>query len=183
MRPAHGEHNALVVTSALPGEGKTSIVANLGVAFAQAGYSVALLDADLRTPGLAAALGLSSATGLTNVLVDGMPIASAIQEWGSGEASVSVLATGPIPDNPSELLDSLGFISALRELERTHDVVIVDSPALLPVIDAAIIAQSTSQALLVARFGSTRTGQLDAAVDHLRAVDAHIVGVVLNRSR
>jgi succinoglycan biosynthesis transport protein ExoP len=183
VRPAHGEHNAVVVTSALPDEGTTSIVANLGIAFSQAGYSVALLDANLRNPGLAAVLGLSATPGLTNVLVDGMPIESAIQRWSGGGASVSLLASGPVPGNPSELLDSLGFISALRELERTHDVVIIDSPALLPVIDAAIIAQSTSQALLVARFGSTRTAQLDAAVEHLRAVDAHIVGVVLNRSR
>jgi succinoglycan biosynthesis transport protein ExoP len=173
---------AFVITSALPGDGKTLVAANLGIVFAQAGYSVALVDGNLRNPKLTAVLGLSPAVGLTNVLVKGMPVTAALQHWGK-DVSLSVLASGPLPGNPTELLDSSGFASMLAQLEREHDVVIVDSPALLPFADAAIVARVTTQALLVTNLNSTRADQLDSAVEYLRAVDTQILGIVLNRSR
>ena len=177
-----GGRKAFVVSSALPEEGKTVIVANLGIAFAQAGYHVALVDGDLRKPRLADTLGLSSKVGLTNVLTRGMPLDAALQRWGEG-LTLSLLASGPLPDNPSELLGSPEFASVLGELERAYDIVIIDSPALLLVTDAAILAQVASRVLLVTRQNSTRADQLRSAVDDLRVIDTQILGVVLNRSR
>ena len=102
-----GGIKSFAVSSALPEEGKTLIVANLGIAFARAGYRVALVDGDLRQPGLAAMLGLSPTVGLTNVLTREMPVDAALQRWGEGQSlslSLSLLASGPLPSNPSELL-------------------------------------------------------------------------------
>jgi polysaccharide biosynthesis transport protein len=181
VRGAHGGRKAFVVSSALPEDGKTLIVANLGIAFAQAGYRVALIDADLRKPGLADIFGLARAPGLTDVLTGDMPLSTVMQRWQDG-TSLSLLASGPLPKNPTELLDSQGFASVLDELEYEYDLVIIDSPALLPVSDAAVIAQLTTHVLLVARLDVTRADQFDAAVAHLRAVNAQILGIVLNRS-
>jgi succinoglycan biosynthesis transport protein ExoP len=179
---ADGGRKAFVVSSALPEEGKTLIVANLGIAFAQAGYRVALVDGDLRRPRLADTLGLSREVGLTDVLTRGTSIDAALQRWAEG-LSLSLLASGRLPANPSELLGSDGFAAVLAELERRHDVVIVDSPAILLVTDAAILAQATSRVVLVTRMNSTTAEQLRSAVEDLGVIDAEIVGVVLNRSR
>jgi polysaccharide biosynthesis transport protein len=177
-----GGRKAFVVSSALPEDGKTLIAANLAVAFAQAGYRIALIDADLRKPGLADIFGLAPAPGLTDVLTGPVPLSAVMQRWQEG-TSLSLLASGPLPNNPTELLDSQGFASVLDELEYGYDLVMIDSPALLPVSDAAVIAQLTAHVLLVTRLGVTRADQFAAAAAHLRAVNAQILGIVLNRSR
>ena len=171
---------SIVVSSAVASEGKTLIAANLGIAFAQAGYRVILVDADLRRPRLAELLELSSTVGLTNVLVDNLPIESALQPWRDG-LPLEVLASGPEPSNPSELLGSQRFVTALGALTERADVVILDAPALLPVTDAAILARVASGAILVTRLASTRTHQLQSATESLLAVDEPVLGVVLNR--
>jgi succinoglycan biosynthesis transport protein ExoP len=182
LRPREGERKAFVVCSALPDEGKTLIVANLGITFAQAGYRVALVDGDLRRPRLATTLGLTPKVGLTDVLTRDTPLDSALQKWGEG-MSLSLLASGTLPGNPSELLGSQAFVAVLAELEHRFDIVIVDSPALLLVTDAAILAQVTSRVVMVSRVNSTRAQQLTSAMEDLRVIDTRIVGVVLNRSR
>jgi polysaccharide biosynthesis transport protein len=180
-RPARGDCKAFVVSSTEAGAGTTSIVANLGITFASAGYSVALVDGDLRNPKLASVLGLSPSIGLTSVLVDEVALPDALQWWGQGNL-VTLLASGPVPENPTELLDSLGFATVLKALEQSHDLVIIDSPPLVPYVDAGVIAQLTSQAVLVACLNSTRKDRFAAAVEALRSVDAEILGVVLNRN-
>ena len=178
-----GPRKSIVVSSALPGEGKTVIVANLGIAFAQAGYRVALVDANLRNPDLARVLGVPSTKGLTDVLSRKMTLVDALQPWEEGRSlPLSILACGRPPVNPSELLGSEAFISVLAELEQMHDVVIVDSSSLLPFTDAAILAQMTHGIVLVTRVGWTRSDQVSSAVEELRLMDAPIIGVVLNRS-
>jgi succinoglycan biosynthesis transport protein ExoP len=175
-----GAHS-LVISSAVASEGKTLIVANLGIAFAQAGYRVVLVDADLRRPKLAEVLGLSSTVGLTNVLVDNLTVDVALQTWHHDGLPLEVLGSGPQPPNPSELLSSQRFATVLGVLTDRVDVVILDAPALLPVTDAAILARVTSGMILVARPASTRTDQLESATQSLRAVDEQALGVVLNR--
>src|SRR5207245_4869465 len=136
-------------------EGKTLIVANLGIAFAQAGCRVVLVDADLRRPKLAKLLGLSSTVGLTNVLVENVPVLDALQTW-QDELPLEVLSSGQQPPNPSELLGSQRFASTLSTLTDRADLVILDAPAVLPVADAAILGRVTSGVILVARVASTR---------------------------
>ena len=170
---------SLVVSSAVAEEGKTLVVANLGVAFAQAGLRVAVVDADLRFPMLARAFGLDAQNGLTSVLADGLPVEQALHRYDS--LPLEVLVGGQRPPNPSELLGSERFARVLRTLMDRADIVIMDAPALVPFTDAAILAQLASSIVLVIRPASTRKDHLQIAARALRAVDAEVLGVVLNR--
>lgn len=167
---------SLVVTSSTAGEGKTYTAANLAVALAKTGTRVALVDCDLRRPQLASLLGLDSATGLTSVLIGKVTLDEALQSFGR----VSFLASGPIPPNPTEVLQTQVARDLLRELSTRFDVVIVDAPPLLPVIDAGILATSVDGVLLVAHQGKTRRDELGEARRRLSAVGARVFGVVLN---
>jgi succinoglycan biosynthesis transport protein ExoP len=171
---------SFVVSSAVASEGKTTVVANLGVAFAQAGYRVILVDADLRRPNLAEVMGLSSGVGLTDVLIKKMQVEAALQTW-SLDLPLEVLGSGPEPPNPSELLGSQWFASMLKALGKRADLVILDAPALLLATDAAILARLTSGVILVSRVATTRAEQLDIAAQAVRTVDGQLLGVVLNR--
>ncbi|HEX2112330.1 MAG TPA: polysaccharide biosynthesis tyrosine autokinase [Gaiellaceae bacterium] len=173
---------SFVVSSPVASEGKTLIVANLGIAFAQAGYRVVVVDADLRRPELAFAFGVSPRAGLTDVLVDGLPVETALETWQDGLA-LELLGSGTPPPNPGELLGSEQFTTVLSALTSRADLVLLDAPALLPVADAAILARVTSGVILVARVGSTRRDELETATQLLRAADEKVFGVVLNRSR
>jgi polysaccharide biosynthesis transport protein len=173
---------SFVVSSAVASEGKTLVVANLGVAFAEAGYRVILVDAHLRRPRLSEMLGLSGTHGLTDVLEDELPVRAALQTWRHG-VPLEVLSSGPPPPNPSEMLGSERFGTVLSILTESADVVILDAPALLPFTDAAILARMTSCLLLVTRVASTRVDQIEAAAQSLRAVDERVLGVVVNGVR
>lgn len=170
---------SIVVTSSVPSEGKSTTTCNLAITLAQAGIRVALVDGDLRRPQVATYLGLEGAVGLTSVLVGRAELDDALQVWGAAGA-LHVLPAGPTPPNPSELLGSQGMSDLLRTLEDRYDLVIVDSPPLLPVTDAAVLSTIASGALLLVRYGRTRREQVDRALESLRAVDAHLFGVVLN---
>ena len=171
-----------VVSSAAESEGKTITSANLGIALAQAGYSVVLVDADLRRQGLSELMRASPSIGLTSILADGIRVATAVRTWREG-LPLEVLAAGPQRDSPSELLASERFRLLMEELGSRADAVIVDAPALLPVGDAAIAARAASGVILVARLGLTRREDLETATRALRTAGADIVGVVLNRLR
>jgi polysaccharide biosynthesis transport protein len=171
---------SFVVSSAVASEGKTLITANLGIAFAQAGARVILVDADLRRPALTDVLGLPSTVGLSTVLAEELPVEASLQTWREGLA-LEVLASGWQPSDPSELLESARFAAVLESLTQRADLVILDAPALLPVADATILARLTRGIVMVASLASTRTEQLDAAARALDAVDAQLLGVVLNR--
>jgi capsular exopolysaccharide synthesis family protein len=172
--------SSFVVTSSLPEEGKTTTTANLAIALAQSGQPVVLVDADLRRPTIADLFALSNGVGLTNVLLGDVPVNNALQHWRT-DLPLYILAAGRNPPNPSELLGSARLAKIIESLEASGMTVIFDSPPLLPVTDAAIIARVTGGALVVTRIGSTRTDQLAAAVQTLRAVDANVLGVVANR--
>ncbi len=170
---------SIVVTSSLPSEGKTTTTCNLAIALAQAGLRVALVEADLRRPRLADYLGVVGAIGLTDVLIGRSSLDDVVQPWGA-DGSLRVLASGPTPPNPSELLGSRQMQDLLKELERSHDLVLIDAPPLLPVTDGAILAQQASGAILVLRAGKTTKEQATRAVESLRTVGAHVYGAVLN---
>ena len=169
---------SLVITSAVPGEGKTVTSANLAVALAQAGRKVLLVDGDLRRPRVASLLDLDGAVGLTSVLVGTAQLEDAIQVH---EASgLNFLASGPKPPNPTEILQSRVTHDLLKRLRDDYDMVIVDAPPLLPVADAAVIATATDGAIVVARHGKTTRDQLREGVTRLENVGARVFGVVIN---
>jgi capsular exopolysaccharide synthesis family protein len=175
-----GEGAALVVTSAVAAEGKTAVAANLSIAFAEASYRTVVVDANLRRPRLADALGVSGGAGLTDVLEHHVTLVDALQIWRE-DLPLEVLPAGPPSLQPSELLGSPRFAAILQTLKERADVVILDAPALLHATDAAILAPLAGGALLVTRLGSPRAEELDAAADDLAKVGADVVGLVLNR--
>jgi capsular exopolysaccharide synthesis family protein len=170
----------LVVTSSVAEEGKSSTATNLAVSFAAAGQKVLLIEGDLRRPRVAEYLGLDASVGLTNVLAGQVAVDEVLQTWGRG--GLTVLPSGSIPPNPSELLGSRNMSDLLVSLRKTFQVIIIDSPPLLPVTDAAIVAAKADGAILVVRYGLTKRQQVSAAVDALKAVDARVLGTLLNRT-
>lgn len=166
------------ITSSVPEEGKTTTATNLAITLAEAGQKVMLLEADLRRPKVAGQLRLESAVGLTTVLVGRIDLWDAIQDH--SVPNLSVLTSGAIPPNPSELLQSQAMGEVLTRLRAEYDVIIVDAPPLLPVTDAALIASQSDGALVVVRHGKTTRDQLHHAIERLDSVDARALGVVLN---
>jgi capsular exopolysaccharide synthesis family protein len=178
---AHVGHKskALLVTSSLPGEGKSTTAINLAIAMAQAGQLVALVDADLRRPMVGEYLGLERNAGLTTALIGQSDVNSLLQAWGEDE--LYVLTSGQLPPNPSELLGSEAMKSLIDTLEQSFDAVIIDAPPLLPVTDAAVLAQQVGGVVLVVGSQKVKIPELERATAALRMVEADLLGVVLNR--
>lgn len=169
---------SLVITSAVPGEGKTSTATNLAIALAQTGQRVLLVDGDLRRPKVASVLGLERSVGLTTVLVGRSELQESIQKHAS--SGIYLLASGPIPPNPTEVLQSHAAQALFDRLNQMFDMVIIDAPPLLPVSDAAIMARDVDGAILVVRHGKTTKEQLRQARLRLDQVDANLFGVAVN---
>jgi succinoglycan biosynthesis transport protein ExoP len=172
--------SSLSITSPQAGEGKTTTLANLAVVLAGVGRTVVLVDCDLRRPRLHTFFGLSNAVGFTSVLIGEQPISAALQRV-PGVERLSLLASGPVPPNPSELLSSTRLTGILRQLQSDGAFVLVDSPPLLPVTDASLIATAMDATLLVAAAGRSTRKNLRQAVENLRRAHAPLIGVVLNR--
>jgi capsular exopolysaccharide synthesis family protein len=169
---------SVVVTSSIPGEGKSTTTCNLAITLAQAGVRVVLIEGDLRRPRVADYMGIEGAVGLTSVLLGRAHLDDALQAWGDG--NLQVLASGPLPPNPSELLGSAGMAHLLRELEGKVDLILIDAPPLLPVTDAAVLGAICSGVLMLVRSNSTRREQLARATSTVNAVGATILGTILN---
>lgn len=170
---------SIVITSSVPGEGKSTTSVNLAVALADAGTRVILVDADLRRPSVANSLGLEGSVGLTTVLIGRAELDDVIQHWES--TSLDILPSGRIPPNPSELLGSSAMERLLDELTARYDVVLLDTPPLLPVTDAAVLSNLTGGSMLVVGADRVHRPQLREAIASLTTAGAHLHGVVLNR--
>ena len=170
----------VVVTSSVAGEGKSTTACNLAITLAHSGEHVVLVEGDLRRPRIGDYLGLESAVGLTDVLARRSPLDDVLQSWGG--TTLSVLASGQLPPNPSELLGSAQMAELLAELRNRADYVIVDAPPLLPVTDAAVLAHGCDGAILVVRYGRTNRDQLRRAVSTLSTVGARALGTVMSMS-
>ena len=169
---------SVVFTSSIPAEGKSTTTCNLAITLAQAGLRVILVEGDLRRPRIADYMGIEGAVGLTSVLLGRTTLDDALQPW--GESALEVLASGPLPPNPSELLGSQGMEDVLRELEDRADIVLIDAPPLLPVTDAAVLGTLTSGLVMLVRSHRTRHEQVANAVNTVHAVGGTMLGAVLN---
>jgi capsular exopolysaccharide synthesis family protein len=170
---------SLLVTSAIPGEGKTTSASNIAAAFAQAGRRVLLLDADMRRPGIHRMFELPNSHGLTNLLRSEEPTIASVAHV--VDPNLRVITTGPLPPNPAELLASQRMDHVLELLLRDSDLLVVDSPPLHAVTDAAILASHVTGTLIVIDAGRTRRGALRQAKEALDRVGARLLGAVLNR--
>ena len=171
---------SVVVTSPGVGDGKTSTLANLGVVFAQAGERVLLVSCDLRRPQIGEFFGLDEQEGLTSVLTGERTLEEAVLPV-PGIDRLTLLPAGPVPPNPAELLNSAPLRDILTRLRDDFDLVLIDSPPVLPVTDAAILSQYADATLMLAAAGQTRRGDLHRAAEKLDQVGATILGIVLNK--
>jgi capsular exopolysaccharide synthesis family protein len=169
----------LQVTSPVASEGKSTTLANLAVALSQAGSRVVVVCCDLRRPRIHQFFGVPNEVGLTSVLLGQVPLTKALQSV-PGQPRIMVLASGPIPPNPSELLSSQRTADLLSQIANQADIVLVDCPPVLPVTDAAVLARKVDGTLVVASAGMTTTKDLARTIQLLGQVDAPLLGVVLN---
>lgn len=173
-----GRAKSVLVTSSLPGEGKSTTATNLAIALAQAGQSVCLVDADLRRPVVSEYLGLERNVGLTTALVGISDVNDILQPW--GEDNLFVLSSGQIPPNPSELLGSEAMRILIERLEKVFDSVIIDAPPLLPVTDAAVLSQHVGGVVMVVGSRRIKHHDLEKSLRSLELVNANVLGIVLN---
>jgi len=171
--------STIMVTSAEPGEGKSTITSNLGVVMAQNGKRVIALDCDLRHPCLHTNFGLNNRQGMSTLLSQNAEATTDICNP-TKEKGLYVITTGPIPPNPAELMGSQKLQSILKWMKETTDIILVDTPPVLAVSDAVILAPSLDGVVLVVRPGKTRHGALKQSIEQLQLVNARILGVVLN---
>lgn len=170
----------LLITSTNPVEGKSTTVANLGVVMAQAGLSVIVVDSDLRRPSLHQFFEVSRNPGLTNALLDKDPIPDGYLQATEVE-NLRVLASGPLPPNPSELLNSQRMRELIEQLKGEADVLLFDSPPILAVTDASILANQVDGVLLVVDSGTTRREVAQRGRGQLDKVGGNLLGVALNK--
>jgi capsular exopolysaccharide synthesis family protein len=167
----------IMVSSAMPSEGKTTLVINLASALSELGQRVAIVEADLREPKVSSYLDMVDGVGLANVLAGTATLDDASQNFREG---MTVIPAGPIPPNPGELLASTIMAATLEKLRGQNDFVLIAAPPLLPVAEASGLAVHTDGVLLSARYGSTRKDQLRQAAATLERVGVKTLGLVLN---
>jgi capsular exopolysaccharide synthesis family protein len=169
---------SIVVTSSVPREGKTTTAVNLAITIAQTGQPVFLIEGDLRRPKVADYLGIEGMAGLTDVLVGRATVDEVLQPWGT-TGNLWIMAAGPLPPNPSELLGSQAMADLIRHLEK-RATLIIDAPPLLPVTDGAVLTRLSGGAIMIVRTGKTRREQLRTAEQNIESVGGKILGLVLN---
>ena len=176
---SQGAGKVVVVTSPRVGEGKTMVAGNLAVALACSGLKVLLVDADLRSPCQHGRFGLQNEVGLSTALRGGCAVKDAIRS--STIVGLDVMPSGPADQSPAELLTGIG--NALKSVAEQYDYVVIDTPPLGPVTDAAVVATASDRVVLVLRAGTSEREQSHDAVEALRQVGAHMAGVVFNGVR
>ncbi len=170
---------SVLVTSTVPGEGKSLTASNLAIAMALDGKNVILVDADLRRPTLHRKFGIEHAPGLTNVLIGHTPLDQALQP--GNVPGLRILASGPIPPNPAELLNSRAMHELNEQMKALADVVIYDSPPCLATADAQVMAAQADGVLYVMQLGETRKSAVRHAIELLDQAHARLLGVVFNK--
>jgi capsular exopolysaccharide synthesis family protein len=168
----------ILITSPSSGDGKTTVASNLAIAIAQAGRRVLLIDADCWHPGQHEVFGLDHATGLTSILRKKAVLADVVRK--TDIENLEILPCGEIPSNPAELLDSPALSKLLAEASAKYDQVLIDSPPVVPITDARILAANCGATILVLRAGKSTRQMADDAFEALAAVGAPILGLVVN---
>ncbi|QNR07501.1 CpsD/CapB family tyrosine-protein kinase [Macrococcoides canis] len=168
----------LVVTSAAPSAGKSTTAANIAVAYAQAGKNVLLIDGDLRKPTVQYTFETKNVFGLSNLITDQIKIDQAVQN--TQVENLSIMTSGPIPPNPSELLSSVKFKDLIKHLESYFDMIIIDTPPVLAVTDAVIMSTIVDGTIMVTNVETNNRNYLLKAKEVLLKSDANILGIVLN---
>jgi capsular exopolysaccharide synthesis family protein len=175
------ELKVILVTSTTPNEGKSTVAQYLAQTISRTGKKVMVLDADLINPTLHRRFGIPNQRGLSNLIVgDGdETVVTHVKEY----PNLAVITSGPIPPNSSELLGSTQMKHLMDLLREEYDVIIMDTPPILPVTDAVVASSLADGVILVVQAGKTRNGEVHHAQEVLEAAHANLLGVVLNRAR
>ena len=174
--------HTMVVTSALPREGRTTLAVNLALSLARTGRSAIVVDADLRRPGVARLLGIEDGVGLSDVLRGEVPLGAAVREWRSSaqDSPLVVLTSGRVDDDAAELVAREEMNDLIKRLASLYTYVVIDAPPLLEVTDASLIAARVDGTLLIARDRQVTEHQFEAAIDKLELAGGRLEGVVIN---
>ena len=173
------ELKTILVTSALPGDGKSTVSANLATLFAQDGKRVLFIDADMRKPTVQYTFSLTNAAGLSSVLTQQRLAGEVIRE-SEISPNLHILTSGPIPPNPAELLGSRSMTVLMNEMAQQYDLIVFDAPPVLSVTDAQILANKVDGTLLVVNTGITEKENVEKAKELLGNAQARILGAVMN---
>ncbi len=173
------ELKVILVTSTSPNEGKSTVAQYIAQSISQTGKKVLALDTDLINPSLHVRFGIANQRGLSNLIVGDadFTVSTELKDY----PNLSVITSGPIPPNSSELLGSSRMKHVMDRLREEYDVIVVDSPPILPVTDAIVVSSLVDGVILVVQAGRSRSGDVRHAQEVLEAAHANVLGVVLNR--
>lgn len=171
----------LLITSPIPEAGKSSVSINLALTMAQDKYKVVLVDADLRKPTIHKIFRQDNKTGLTNILVENKKIKEVMRKMSDIDPNLYFIPSGPIPPNPSELLGSNKMKELIKELQEQADFVIFDSPPVIAVTDALVLATQVDGVVLILNFGEVSREAAKQTKELLEKVKAKVLGAVLNK--
>lgn len=172
---------SIVFTSATPSAGKSTVAANVAVAYAQAGNKTLLIDADLRRPTAHYTFEMQNVRGLSTAIINDLTLDEVARE--SGIENLDVITSGPIPPNPSELLSSKKMSGFMNKIREYYDIIIMDSPPVLAVTDSQILSRLTDGTILVTNVEDNNRDTVLDAKDLLEKAEANIIGVVLNNKK
>lgn len=172
-----GEPKVVVITSAIPGDGKTTTALNIAVTFSQIGSRVLLIDGDLRKPKIHSYLNVENNEGLSGVLGGFVTSEKVIMKTQLG---FDCITAGSVPPNPSELISSAAFIDMINNLKNKYDYIFIDSPPVSIVSDTLTISSISDGVLLIARSKYTPKSMLSQAIDSIKFTNSKIIGIVLN---
>ncbi|WP_297420849.1 CpsD/CapB family tyrosine-protein kinase [Clostridium sp.] len=172
------EIRSIVVTSANPQEGKSTVSGNLALSFAQNGKKVIIIDCDLRKPSIHKKFNISNLCGFSEVMIGKETLENAIQEY---KSNMHILPSGKIPPNPSEMISSTTMSDLLERLKEEYDIIILDSPPLDAFTDGQILSTKVDGTILVVLAGESKIESVKEAKNLLNRVGAHIIGLVINK--
>ncbi|HBV22299.1 MAG TPA: capsular biosynthesis protein [Jeotgalicoccus sp.] len=172
---------SVLFTSATPSAGKSTVAANVAIAYAQAGKNTLLIDGDLRRPTTHYTFEMQNVRGLSTAIINELPLNEVTRE--SGIENLDVITSGPIPPNPSELLSSKKMNLFMKMVTDLYDMVIIDSPPVLAVTDSQVLSQLTDATILVTNVDDNNRDTIKDAKELMEKADANIIGVVLNNKK
>lgn len=172
---------SILCTSATPGAGKSTVAANIAIAYAQAGKRTLLIDGDLRRPTTHYTFELQNIRGLSTAIVNETPINEVVRE--SEIENLDIITSGPIPPNPSELLVSRKMVLFMKMVKEQYEIIIIDSPPLLAVTDAQVLSKLTDSTILITDVNENNRNSINQAKELLEKADANIIGVILNNKK
>ena len=169
----------IVVTSSIPGEGKSTISGNLAITLSQSGARVLLIDCDLRKPSIHKKFRVLNDLGLTDILVDKCSLKDVIKKI---DEYLFMITAGTIPPNPSEIVGSNSMEDLIKELSLSFDYIVMDTPPVIPVTDPLLLAAKSDATIIVVRARKTKEKIIRQAYDELIKVNSNIIGSILNDS-